>query len=278
MRENRLYSLLMILPGCGLIGIFFIYPLMSSLNIALSDASGDWSLNALSKAWRLYDRDFAYTLIVVAIALCVIAVLTIVISGLITLSPFKRLNQCLAFLYRWPLFIPFIVVGQMMRTFLAKNGLMNNALVQLNVLTPFETASFLDWRGIIFTFVWKQMAFSTLLVAGAMAAIDSQQVKAAQNMGASRIKVFTSILLPQVLPNLGVALVLSCVTMMSVLSVPLMLGTGTPSMLTTDMSFRINSYGDYATANALGVFSYLVTSALAWFYLRHNLKQQRAYG
>ncbi|CAG9296244.1 ABC-type sugar transport system permease subunit [Celerinatantimonas diazotrophica] len=268
----------MISPACGLIGLFFIYPLISSLKIALSDAAGNWSINPLIKAWRLYDRDLAYTIIVVAVALGLIAILTVVISGLITLSPFKRLNQCLAFLYRWPLFIPFIVVGQMMRTFLAKNGLMNNALVQLHLLTPFETVSFLDWRGIIFTFVWKQLAFSTLLVAGAMAAIDSQQVKAAQNIGATRMKVFTSILLPQVLPNLGVALVLSCVTMMSVLSVPLMLGTGTPSMLTTDMSFRINSYGDYATANALGVFSYLVTSAVAWFYLQHNLKQQRTYG
>lgn len=246
--------------------------------MAFSDASGNWTLFSLIKAWHLYDRDLAYSLIVVAIALCFIAVLTIVIAGVLTLSPFKRLNQCLAFLYRWPLFIPFIVVGQMMRTFLAKNGLMNNTLVQLHLLTPFETVSFLDWRGIIFTFVWKQLAFSTLLVAGAMAAIESSQIKAAQNLGASRVNVFIRILFPQVLPNLGVALVLSCVSMMSVLSVPLMLGTGTPSMLTTDMAFRINSYGDYATANALGVFSYLVTSALAWFYLQHNLKQKRAYG
>ncbi len=41
-------------------------------------------------------------------------------------------------------------------------------------------------------------------------------------------------------------------TMMSVLSVPLMIGVGTPTMLTVDMAFRVNSYGDYAVANALG--------------------------
>jgi len=42
------------------------------------------------------------------------------------------------------------------------------------------------------------------------------------------------------------------------------------------MAFRINAYGDYPTANALGVVSYALTAAAAWIYLRHNLRQQKA--
>jgi putative spermidine/putrescine transport system permease protein len=45
-------------------------------------------------------------------------------------------------------------------------------------------------------------------------------------------------------------------------------------MLTVDMAFRINSYGDYATANALGVISYLIAGTVAWIYLRHNVKRE----
>lgn len=45
-------------------------------------------------------------------------------------------------------------------------------------------------------------------------------------------------------------------------------------MLTVDMAFRINSYGDYAVANALGVVSLAICSALSWFYLRHSLQQK----
>jgi putative spermidine/putrescine transport system permease protein len=56
--------------------------------------------------------------------------------------------------------------------------------------------------------------------------------------------------------------------MMSVLSVPLMNNAGTPTMLTADMAFRINAYGDYGVANALGFISYLMTGAVAWIYLR----------
>ncbi|CAG8998324.1 MAG: hypothetical protein CENE_00266 [Candidatus Celerinatantimonas neptuna] len=274
MQQSRWCSWLMVAPALLLVVAFFIYPLGLSLHFALTDPQGHLSFFQLEKAWQLYSHDLFYSVLIVGVSLILIAVITLAISGILTLSPFLRLNQLLALLYRWPLFIPFIVVGQMMRTFLAKNGLMNNALVGMDLLSPFQTVSFLDWKGIIFTFVWKQMAFSTLLVAGAMAAIAKDQILAAKNLSASRWRIFVTIIVPQIIPNLGVALVLSCVTMMSVLSVPLMIGTGTPTMMTTDMAFRINSYGDYGVANALGVFSYAVTAVMAWFYLKYSLKQQ----
>ncbi|MGP4884029.1 ABC transporter permease subunit, partial [Klebsiella pneumoniae] len=78
--------------------------------------------------------------------------------------------------------------------------------------------------------------FATLLICGAMAALESSQILAARNLGASRPRILFDIMLPQVLPTIGVALVLSTVTMMSVLSVPLMIGVGTPTMLTVDMA------------------------------------------
>ncbi len=105
-----------------------------------------------------------------------------------------------------------------------------------------------------------------------MAAVDRSHILAAQNLGASRVRILLDIILPQVLPTIGVAMVLSTVTMMSVLSVPLMIGTGTPTMMTVDMAFRVNSYGDYPVANAMGVISYLICAALSWFYLRHTLR------
>ncbi len=187
-----------------------------------------------------------FSLLIVLISVALLALLAITLSAVIALSPCRPVVRLLGFLYRLPLFIPFIVVAQMMRTFLAKNGLMNNALVAADLVTPLDTLSWLGWKGIVITFVWKQLAFATLLICGAMAALESSQILAARNLGASRPRILFDIMLPQVLPTIGVALVLSTVTMMSVLSVPLMIGVGTPTMLTVDMAFRVNSYGDYA--------------------------------
>ena len=76
------------------------------------------------------------------------------------------------------------------------------------------------------------------------------------------------------MPTLMVGLILSFVTMLSVLSVPLMVAGSQPTMLTVDMAFRINAYGDYPVANALGVISYLMTAIVAWFYLRYAVRER----
>ena len=68
-----------------------------------------------------------------------------------------------------------------------------------------------------------------------------------------------------------VGLILSFVTMLSVLSVPIMISGGAPTMITVDMAFRINSYSDYGVANALGLISYAMTGAAAWVYLRRSV-------
>ena len=41
-------------------------------------------------------------------------------------------------------------------------------------------------------------------------------------------------------------------------------------MITVDMAFRVNSYSDYGTANALGFVSYLIAGLGAWVYVRRN--------
>lgn len=276
MRQTTSHNLWLVAPAALMVDIFFLYPLCFSLYSAVTLDEGGFTLIHLHKAFELYSKDMLFTVFIVLISVSILAVLSISIAALITLSPFRILVGLLGFLYRLPLFIPFIVTAQMMRTFLAKNGLMNNAFIEAGLLTPMETVSFLGWTGIIITFVWKQMAFSTLLISGAMATLDDSQIRAARNLGASRFRILFQIILPQITPSIGVAMVLSTVTIMSVLSVPLMIGTGSPTMMTADMAFRINSYGDYHVANALGLVSYAICAGLAWFYLRQNLKEKGA--
>lgn len=275
MRHAFKYFLL-VGPATLLIAVFFLWPLGFSLISAFTSDTQPLTLAHFAKVFALYSNDILFTVLIVLVSLVILALLSITISAIIVLSPFRRIVKALAFLYRLPLFIPFIVTAQMMRTFLAKNGLMNNVLVASGLLTPMDTTSLLGWSGIIITFVWKQMAFSTLLICGAMSAVDPSHMLAAKNLGASRLRILFDIILPQVLPTIGVAMVLSMVTMMSVLSVPLMIGTGTPTMMTVDMAFRVNSYGDYPVANAMGVISWLICAALSWFYLRHSLHAKGA--
>lgn len=273
MREKNL-GLLLLAPAFVMVLALFLFPLSISLHAAFTDEKGRFTFAHFAKAQELYSTDMMFTLFIILTSSLLIGLLSLVLAGLMALSENKFLVTSLKFLYRWPLFIPFIVAAQCMRTFLAKNGLMNNSLVAAGLLDPSHAMSFLDWRGIIITFVWKQTPFVTLMLAGAVAGLDRSMIEAARNLGASRLRAMIEIIVPQILPVLMVGLILSFVTMMSVLSVPLMVAGSQPTLLTVDMAFRINSYGDYATANALGVISYLMTSLVAWFYLRQQIQTQ----
>jgi len=270
---HRLLGPLLVLPALATIVCLFVVPLAASV-VGAFDLAGAPSLANFDKAFALYGRDIVFTVAIVALSTALIGGLSVAIGGYLTLGEHPLAVAALRWLYRWPLFVPFIVVGQVARTFLAKNGLMNNILVSVGLLSPLDTVGFLDWRGIVVAFVWKQTPFVALLVAGAMASLDRATIEAARNLGASRPRILLEIVVPQVAPTLLVGLILSFVTMMSVLSVPLMINAETPTMITADIAFRINAYGDYGVANALGVISLALTGTVAWIYLRQAVRER----
>jgi len=269
----RLLGPLLVLPALAVILLLFVWPLIYSL-IGSFETEAGWGFGNFVKAIELYRRDIVFTFLIVGLSTLLIALFSIAIGGYLVLGNNPRAQAILRWLYRWPLFIPFIVAGQLMRTFLAKNGLFNGMLVEAGLLTPLQAMSFLDWRGIVIAFVWKQTPFVALLVSGAMAGLDRSMLEAARNLGASRLRILVEIVVPQVAQTLLVGLILSFVIMLSVLSVPLMINAQTPTMITANMAFRINAYGDYGVANALGVISYLMAGAVAWIYLRYAVRER----
>jgi putative spermidine/putrescine transport system permease protein len=107
-----------------------------------------------------------------------------------------------------------------------------------------------------------------------MASLDRAGIEAARNLGARGLRILVEIVLPQVAGVMSVGLVLAFVTMLSVLSVPIMISGGSPTMITVDMAFRVNSYSDYGVANALGFISYVIAGSAAWLYLRRAVSSE----
>ncbi len=268
-----LWGILLVAPALAMVTLFFVYPLGFSAISAFHDRDGAWTLGNFTKALDLYRLDILFTLGIVALSALLVGGLSVAIGGYLTLGENRLAVAALRWLYRWPLFIPFIVASQMMRSFLAKNGLMNNALAGIGLIEPLQAASLLDWRGMVVTFVWKQTPFVALMVAGAMASLDRSTIEAARDLGAGRLRILAEIVVPQVRPTLVVGLILSVVTMLSVMSVPMMINPNSPTMITVDMAYRINAHGDYGVANALGFISYAMAGLVGWIYLRHGVGQ-----
>jgi putative spermidine/putrescine transport system permease protein len=270
---DRWVGLALLAPALAVILVFFVAPLAMSAVVAFRRKDGGLTLEHFAKSFDLYTTDLLFTLAIVLASTILIGLVAIGIAGYLTLGENPRAVAILRWLYRWPLFIPFVVAGQVMRTFLAKNGMLNHVLIGTGLIEPLSAQSLLDWRGIVVAFVWKQAPFVTLLLAGAMASIETQHIEAARNLGARRLRVLIDIILPQVRGTLLVGLVLSFVTMLSVLSVPLMINPNSPTMMTVDVAYRINTFGDYAVANALCLLSLILAAGGAWFYLHHAVEK-----
>src|SRR6185437_15665228 len=183
MPSSRLLPILLVLPALALVLALFVYPLFYSLISAFAAKDGAATLGNFAKVFELYTTDIVFTAVIVGVSTILIGACAAAIGGYLILGENPRAVAALKFLYRWPLFIPFIVAAQCMRTFLAKNGLMNNTFVSLGLMEPLQAVSFLDWRGIIFTFVWKQTPFVALLLAGALASLDRATLEAGRNLG-----------------------------------------------------------------------------------------------
>src|SRR5215470_19492725 len=198
MRESRLMMLLLVLPALAVVLALFVYPLSLSVISAFTTKTGEATLDNFAKTAELYRDDIIFTFVIVAVSTAFIGATSAAIGGYLVLGENSRAVAVLKWLYRWPLFIPFIVAAQCMRTFLAKNGILNNALDMLGLVDVANLSGLLDWRGIIVTFVWKETPFVALLVSGAMAALDRAGIEAARNLGAGSLRILVEILLPQI--------------------------------------------------------------------------------
>ncbi|MBV8293703.1 MAG: ABC transporter permease subunit [Mycobacterium sp.] len=198
MSGQRPIFLLLVVPALAMVLALFVYPLGYSLVSAVTTTAGQLGFDNFKKAFELYGTDIIFTLVIVTVSIALTGILAAAIGGYLVLGAHPTAVAVLKWLYRWPLFVPFIVAAQCMRTFLAKNGMLNNTLDTLGIVDSGTLSGLLDWRGIVVTLVWKEVPFVALLVAGAMAALDRSGIEAARNLGAGGLRILWGIILPQV--------------------------------------------------------------------------------
>ena len=125
--SSRLAGIALVLPALLVVALCFIAPLGLSVGGAFVSEQSVGGANFVT-ALALYTPDILFTLLIVGMSTLLIGLFSILIGGYLTLGENPRWVALLRWVYRWPLFIPFIVTGQILRTFLAKNGWVSSIL------------------------------------------------------------------------------------------------------------------------------------------------------
>jgi len=267
------FPLALLLPATALMLVLYAWPFISSVYRSFLASEGGLTLANYGKAYELYFRDVLFTIEVAILSTIVAAILSISISTYVRLAN-NRIARSISFLYRLPIFIPFVVVGQMMRTFLAPHGLLNVFLAQIGVIDLDAPLQLFNIQGLVLSFVWKQAPFMALIILGGFQMIDDAYIEAARSVGANIFQVIIKVLVPMSRASIAVAVILAFTSTVGTFTLPFMLiGGKVPTTVTVDIAHRVTYFGDYGVANALGVLSYLMVLITAIYYLRYSVKK-----
>ena len=264
----------LLLPAVGLMLTLYAYPFVSSIyRSLLVKGEGALTLANYAKVWELYLRDVFFSLEISILSTTIAAVLSIALAAYLRLAT-GQFARLIGNVYRFPIFIPFVVVAQMMRTFLAPHGLLNIFLAQVGLINLEAPLQLLNWKGLTFGFAWKQAPFMTLIVLSGFEMVDDTYIEAARSVGAKLPRVIVRILMPMSRATISVALILAFTSTVGTFTLPYMLiGGKVPTTVTVDIAHRVTYFGDYGVANALGTLAYLMVFVAAIYYLRYTVKR-----
>jgi len=264
---------ILVFPAVMVILLLYLYPFLASFWKSFISKEGALSLVNYEKTLHLYRYDILFTMGVTAFSTFIATVLSILVAVYLRLTKGWLANS-IGILYRLPIFLPFVVIAQMMRSFLAPHGILNLFLAKLGLINIESPLQLFNWVGLTFGFVWKQAPFMILIILGGFQMIDNSYIEAAKSVGAKLPQIITKVLIPMNKPTILIAVTLVFCSLVGCFSFPYMLiGGKSPVTITVDIAHRVNYFGDYGVANALGVFSYILVSLLAIYYVRSMMKK-----
>jgi putative spermidine/putrescine transport system permease protein len=269
-KRGALFRAAVVLPPVALVCVEYVYPFLLSLQ---SSFQKDGRTSAANYAYALsvYGQDVLFTVYVCFLSLALVLFLSVVIGGFLTLHR----NRFLEFVFKIPLFIPFVVVGHAMRTYLAPKGLLDSLLSQIGVIDINNPPNFIYGAvGIVIALTWKQLSFALLLVMSAFQSVDRSYLEASRILGAGTFRQIRDFLIPLSKSSIGVTAVLLLTSFLQNFSVVMMMGdSGGSQHIMVDIYSIITYLNDLPLANALGVISYLLALGPAILYLTEGMKQ-----
>ena len=143
---------ILVFPAVMVILLLYLYPFLASFWKSFISKDGALSLVNYEKTLRLYRYDILFTFGVTAFSTFIATVISILAAVYLRLSTGWLANS-IGILYRLPIFLPFVVIAQMMRSFLAPHGMLNLFLEKLGIINLENPLQLFNWIGLTFGFV-----------------------------------------------------------------------------------------------------------------------------
>jgi len=152
------------------------------------------------KFWPVVTNTIAISLLKLLINFTVPIVFAVIFNEVRSMK-FKKVTQTITYL---PHFLSWVVTATLMFDFLSlDNGAFNNMMKAAHLITQpigfFQNAKYF-WMMAVWTDLWKELGWSTIIFIAAMASIDAEIYEAAEIDGASRLQKMWYITIQSIKP------------------------------------------------------------------------------
>ncbi|MFM7175033.1 MAG: ABC transporter permease [Caldilinea sp.] len=274
---DRFAYWLMVLPGLLLLLAFTFVPLAYSaiafqkFNPALGLQGSPWvGLDNLLYMFGLRDarQVLANTVFIAAMKMLLVLLTAVSFALLLNEVRFLGVRRAIQTMVYLPHFLSWVILAGILRTILARDGLVNDLLGYFGVAPIYflgQPAVF-PWV-IILSDVWKEFGFEAIVYLAALTGIDPTLYEVAELDGATRLQKMRYVSLPSIAP---VIVLVGCLSIGNVLNAgfdqifnlysPIVYSSG--DILDTYV-YRIGLIqGQYSLGTAVGLFKTVVALGL----------------
>ena len=226
-------ALLLMLPLLAFEVLLFVVPFLTLVRISLAEGAtgeayrtGTWSLEAYASVLGsgLAREIISYSFLIGA----VVTAITVAVAVLYAYAIWRAdgiAQSILLFSVVLPLLTTLVVKSYAFRPLLTPEGTVNDALTSLSILSD-PVAFVPGTAGVVVGQVYIVLPYAVLAIYSVMATMDWQLVEAARDLGASRPRSVLEVVVPQAMPGIIVATVISFAWSVGAYAAPFLLAGG----------------------------------------------------
>lgn len=267
------WAYLLLLPSILFLGVFFLWPMVQSVLIAITDESGGLTLAHVLKMAR--DVNFVPALMYTSLLITVVVPIQTVLALTKALLLHAQRKGRDVFLWIWaiPLGISDLAAGVAFLSIFTQRGYLNTILMQLGVVdAPITWLGYQNPWTLFFAVavgeIWRATAIVMVILVAGLQVINREWLDAAEVFGASPVQKLRRIIIPLLMPSLRTALVLRTVAALQVFALTQVLTGRNLPVLAGEAYYW---YGMFTNVRVAGSYSLLITLlslAFAAFILR----------
>lgn len=272
--KRMFWAYALVLPAFAVVMLIVAYPILATVFKSFTSAEGGFTLENyqyfFTNKLELNNILFTLYIVILTVVIAIVVAYALALYLRFVKSPISRM---IGGLYLLPRFVPSLVAVYAMMVIVKDSGVLNRISQLFG--NNFKPGLMFNPNGMIVMNLWFNIPFAALIITSALSAIPDSVIEGARDVGASKWRVFLSMILPLSYKDVLTAATFVFMSNVGSFTTPyLMMGSTTPKMLGIDLFEQFNMYMDYNKTAALSVIMFLICSVSAGVYIYTNLKNK----